>query len=653
MAGKLRCAKGGRGNRRLASGLLLCALLLEFRLPAVGTDPAEGAEAEPGAGNMQASASTLLEDVPAHNSKLVARGSGSSASGSSERLQSETAYVTLCYRESYVLGVRVLGQSIRESGSTMDMVALVTGISSSSQQTLAQDGWIVKPVDLVQNPGTGPTKKGRAGYPPRFWAVYTKLLVFGLTEYSTIIYLDADIMILSNLEHLFACSGFCAVMRVGERFNSGLMVIHPSQEVLSDMMERITTTPSYTGGDQGFLNEYYKSIIDSPLFHPSEPGHQEEATAMRLTTDYNSDIGAYVINGGLWHQKNDPKVLHFTLGPFKPWHWWMSWLTDQHSAWLQVKARLGKDVHGYSGGNRLRLSVGKWILAPLPLLVAVWLLKARAWDFGLKQMLLGWLGEGRHLPGAAARKVKHHPRVLAPHPWTSGGAAPAVQQREWSMAGRLLWCVVLGRGSYGASLGQWGSGGSVLQQPAGLSEVASTVGIAATALSLAATVTLVVPNDSEPTLAWILVYEWTFLGLFLAVTRLLRTCYKLGQAARPHQPDFLNGIHSAGLQDLATTAAMPSILPREKNGDRKPGPSNAVIRAWGTTLRCSLLSVMCIVVSPWASRLFGINDIVAKILITAFSGVFALLVLSHSLGDMATAWFSAGAVGLSIRDVED
>ena len=31
------------------------------------------------------------------------------------------------------------------------------------------------------------------------------------------------------------------------------------------------------------------------------------------------------------------QVLHFTLGPFKPWHWWMSWLTDQHQLWLQVR----------------------------------------------------------------------------------------------------------------------------------------------------------------------------------------------------------------------------------------------------------------------------------------------------------------------------
>ena len=56
-------------------------------------------------------------------------------------------------------------------------------------------------------------------------------MVYSLTEYSTVVYLDADILVLDSLDHLFGCTGFCAVMRAGERFNSGLMVLRPSQSV--------------------------------------------------------------------------------------------------------------------------------------------------------------------------------------------------------------------------------------------------------------------------------------------------------------------------------------------------------------------------------------------------------------------------------------
>lgn len=34
------------------------------------------------------------------------------------------------------------------------------------------------------------------------------------------------------------------------------------------------------------------------------------------------------------------QVLHYTLGPFKPWHWWMGWVAEQHSLWLEVSPPL-------------------------------------------------------------------------------------------------------------------------------------------------------------------------------------------------------------------------------------------------------------------------------------------------------------------------
>jgi hypothetical protein len=74
--------------------------------------------------------------------------------------------------------------------SRSDLVAIVTDdVSDGAASTLSGDGWRVVRTPPVPNPGTRPGASGRApskgGYPQRFWAVYTKLLVFNMTEYST------------------------------------------------------------------------------------------------------------------------------------------------------------------------------------------------------------------------------------------------------------------------------------------------------------------------------------------------------------------------------------------------------------------------------------------------------------------------------------
>lgn len=60
------------------------------------------------------------------------------------------------------------------------MVVLAAGdISEYATLTLQADGWTVHQVDAVDNPST----RGDGSYPDRFYAVYSKLHVFGLQKY--------------------------------------------------------------------------------------------------------------------------------------------------------------------------------------------------------------------------------------------------------------------------------------------------------------------------------------------------------------------------------------------------------------------------------------------------------------------------------------
>lgn len=68
-----------------------------------------------------------------------------------------------------------------------------------------------------------------------------------------VVYLDADTIVVKNVEDLFKCQKFCANLKHSERLNSGVMVVEPSEKVFNDMMTKVNTMYSYTGGMAYFI----------------------------------------------------------------------------------------------------------------------------------------------------------------------------------------------------------------------------------------------------------------------------------------------------------------------------------------------------------------------------------------------------------------
>ncbi|CAM9974776.1 unnamed protein product, partial [Ectocarpus fasciculatus] len=174
---------------------------------------------------------------------------------------SRRAYATLLYSD-FIEGTRALGQSLRESGTSADTVVLVTpDVRRETREKLADDGWIVRPVAVEANPNQN--------FQSRLVFVYTKLLIVEMEEeYDRIVFLDADTLVLENIDELFECEPFCAVMRHSELLNSGVVVITPSKELYGHMHDLIGELDSYTGGDQGFLNSFYPYFAACPAFEP-------------------------------------------------------------------------------------------------------------------------------------------------------------------------------------------------------------------------------------------------------------------------------------------------------------------------------------------------------------------------------------------------
>ncbi|KAH0452379.1 hypothetical protein IEQ34_019678 [Dendrobium chrysotoxum] len=169
----------------------------------------------------------------------------------SESGRQREAYATILHSAHiYVCGAIVAAQSIRLSGSTRDLVILVDEtISSHHRDGLEDAGWKVRTIQRIRNP-----KAERDAY--NEWN-YSKFRLWQLTEYDKIIFIDADLLILRNIDFLFAMLEVTAIGNNATLFNSGVMVIEPSNCTFHMLMDHINEIESYNGGDQGYLNEIF------------------------------------------------------------------------------------------------------------------------------------------------------------------------------------------------------------------------------------------------------------------------------------------------------------------------------------------------------------------------------------------------------------
>ena len=108
-------------------------------------------------------------------------------------------------------------------------------------------------------------------------ATFDKVHLFGLSEFSKLVYVDADMLVLTNMDELFDKPNMSAVP-AGRlihpdwvRINSGLLVIEPAAGLpdaifasLPKAMEQAAGSGAANLGDQDLLNAYYLHWSESP-----------------------------------------------------------------------------------------------------------------------------------------------------------------------------------------------------------------------------------------------------------------------------------------------------------------------------------------------------------------------------------------------------
>ncbi|XP_059767941.1 glycogenin-2 isoform X2 [Balaenoptera ricei] len=221
---------------------------------------------------------------------------------------SDQAFVTLATNDVYCQGALVLGQSLRDHRATRRLVVLVTPqVSNLLRVVLSRvfDEVIeVNLIDSVDYIHLAFLKR------PELGVTLTKLHCWTLTHYSKCVFLDADTLVLSNIDELFNRTEFSAAPDPGwpDCFNSGVFVFQPSLETHGLLLQHATDHGSFDGADQGLLNSFFSSWSTADI-------------QKHLPFIYNlSSNTAYTYSPAFKQFGSSAKVVHF-LGSMKPWNY--------------------------------------------------------------------------------------------------------------------------------------------------------------------------------------------------------------------------------------------------------------------------------------------------------------------------------------------
>lgn len=197
------------------------------------------------------------------------------------------AYVTLVTNADYAMGATALVRSLKRTGTQADVVVLHTGgVRPECMEPLKALGAQLVEAELLPTSAEFQLRHQREkfhsvapftkGNKPSFHTPldnFAKLRLWELTQYERIVFIDADAIVLRNIDCLFGYPEFCAAPNVYEglqdfhRLNSGVFVATPSQETFASMLARLDAPGAFwRRTDQTFLEAFFPHWHGLPVF---------------------------------------------------------------------------------------------------------------------------------------------------------------------------------------------------------------------------------------------------------------------------------------------------------------------------------------------------------------------------------------------------
>ncbi|GAB2214265.1 hypothetical protein Droror1_Dr00018606 [Drosera rotundifolia] len=249
---------------------------------------------------------------------------------------SKRAYVTfLAGNGDYIKGVVGLVKGLRKVKSVYPLVvAILPDVPEEHREILKSQGCIVREIEPVYPPAN------QTQFAMAYYVInYSKLRIWDFEDYSKMIYLDGDIQVFENIDHLFDmpdgyfyavkdcfCEktwshtkqysiGYCQqcpdkVQWPAEGlgappalyFNAGFFVYEPSRLTYENLLHTLQISPTTPFAEQDFLNMYFEKV-----YKPIPP-------------IYN------LVLAMLWrHPENieleKVKVVHYCAAGSKPWRY--------------------------------------------------------------------------------------------------------------------------------------------------------------------------------------------------------------------------------------------------------------------------------------------------------------------------------------------
>jgi alpha-N-acetylglucosamine transferase len=196
------------------------------------------------------------------------------------------AYVTLVTNADFAIGATVLLRSLALTGTTADRVVMHgPDLAPADRDVLEAAGARLVPVDpLPLSPEfLARHAKGRIhavspftkGQKPAFHTPldnFAKLRLWRL-PYDRVIFLDADTLVLRNIDRLFHYPEFSAAPNVYEtvadfrRMNSGVFTARPSEATFQAMLDRLDQPGAFwPRTDQTFLQAFFPRWQGLPVY---------------------------------------------------------------------------------------------------------------------------------------------------------------------------------------------------------------------------------------------------------------------------------------------------------------------------------------------------------------------------------------------------
>ncbi|XP_049485667.1 glycogenin-1 [Panthera uncia] len=220
----------------------------------------------------------------------------------------DQAFVTLTTNDAYAKGALVLGSSLKQHRTTRKLVVLATPqVSDSMRKVLETIFDEVLTVDVLDSGDSAHLTLMRR---PELGVTLTKLHCWSLTQYSKCVFMDADTLVLANIDDLFEREELSAAPDPGwpDCFNSGVFVYQPSVETYNQLLHLASEQGSFDGGDQGLLNTFFSGWATTDI-------------RKHLPFIYNlSSISIYSYLPAFKAFGANAKVVHF-LGRIKPWNY--------------------------------------------------------------------------------------------------------------------------------------------------------------------------------------------------------------------------------------------------------------------------------------------------------------------------------------------